>query len=168
MWIQSPPSPPYNLIHYYSFRMIIEFHAEAWGTMPNAVIVTSVLFYEDGFYEKFFGPWIPWVLVSMFALQLLTLATAIASIFFDRRVLTLGAVITCLVIIGLMSYVSLNLPQSYTFFYSYELGFWLAISSLVMFQSAFILSLVVKKRQTIHPKDSSSNSVDTIHTLHIH
>jgi hypothetical protein len=140
--------------------MTIEYHAEGWGRPGpgwHDAVITDNWLYEKVFYEYYAKPGIPYVLILILTFQILTLTTAIASAFFGKRVFSLSAVITCSVIIGLMTFVSLSPSRPNTFFYSYQPGYWLTYPSMILFLLAFILSLIAKKKRTTDAGDIGTN-----------
>jgi hypothetical protein len=91
----------------------------------------------------------PWVMISMFVFQILALASGIASILFDRRLLSPGPVLLCLAVLMEMIYFDIDLDRTWYFSKSnYQLGYWLIYPSLVFFTIAFALSLLSHKKKT--------------------
>lgn len=109
---------------------------------------------QSWFSDYWFNPYmviglgIPWILVSMFTIQVLTLLFGAASIIFNRRMLSSAPVLLSLLAIALMLYTGM---MEETYSGKYQLGFYLAFPSLILFLSAFALSEVIKKRQTSKP-----------------
>jgi hypothetical protein len=80
------------------------------------------------------GLGIPWILIPMFTIQALTLLFGVASIIFKRRIFPFVSVLLNLLTIALMVYTGTMYSGEY------QLGYYLAIPSLVMFSSAFVLN----------------------------
>ena len=81
-------------------------------------------------------------LVSMFIFQVLTLASAIGSFFFNERILSFASVVLCLDVLFLMLYTIGRLYDG-----EYQQGYYLIFPSLALFTSAFIVNEVTKKQQ---------------------
>jgi hypothetical protein len=111
---------------------------------------------QTWFSDYWFSPYldvglrIPWILVSMFTIQALALFFGVASIIFNRRMLSFAPVLLTLLTITLMVYTGI-VEEIYSG--EYQLGFYLVFPSLALFLSAFILNEVTKKQQI---KDSIS------------
>lgn len=86
---------------------------------------------------------IPWILISMFTIQVLTLLFGVASIIFNRRMLSFAPVLLNLLTIALMVYTGM-MEEVYPG--EYQLGFYLVFPSLVLFLFAFVLNEMTKKR----------------------
>lgn len=129
--------PPFSLNYYWSFKIAIEYHSQSWGRQPFTVSVTDNWFYEQEFYDYIVRPRISLVLLLILEIQVLTLATAMASMFFDKT-LRLFPLITCSLVVGLMTFVSISPSQPNVFYNSYQSGYWLAYVSLFMFLLLYI------------------------------
>ena len=85
------------------------------------------------------------VSVLMFVIQILTLIAGTASVFINKRILDLAPAILCPMVTYLMVYVSTSF-RSWEI--SYQQGYWLTYPSMLLFIAAFILSLIIHKKQT--------------------
>ena len=83
-----------------------------------------------------------WALISMFIIQVLTLVFGVASVFFNRRILSFAPVLLCLGVLGLMIYAIGDRDGEY------QQGYYLIFPSLALFIFAFVLNEVTKKQQT--------------------
>jgi hypothetical protein len=103
---------------------------------------------QTWFSDYWFSPYlgvgfrIPWILVSMFTTQVLTLFFGVASIIFKRRMLSFAPVLLSLLTIGLM--VRTGMPKDIILHGEYQLGYYLVFPSLVLFLSAFVMNEVTK------------------------
>jgi len=85
------------------------------------------------------------VSVFMFVIQILTLIAGTASVFINKRILDLVPAILCPMVTALMVYVSTSF-RSWEI--SYQQGYWLTYPSMLFFIAAFVLSLIIHKKQT--------------------
>jgi hypothetical protein len=93
-------------------------------------------------------PGFTWVVMSMFIFQILALASGVASIIFDRRLLFLAPVLVCLTVLVEMIYFDISLGSYYAWTADYQLGYWLIYPSMLFFTIAFTLSLLSHKKKT--------------------
>jgi hypothetical protein len=105
---------------------------------------SSKTWFSDYWFSPYLGVGlgIPWILIAMFIIQVLTLLFGVASIIFNRRILSFAPVLLSLLTIALMVYTGM-VEQIYLG--EYQLGFYLVFPSLVLFLSAFVLNEVRKK-----------------------
>jgi hypothetical protein len=94
---------------------------------------------------------LPWIFISMFALQVLTLIFGVASVIFDRRIVSFAPVLFSLAVMALMIYTGEILTE-HAFYGEYQLGYYLIYPSFIVFLSAFVLNEVIKKKQTTKPE----------------
>jgi hypothetical protein len=91
----------------------------------------------------------PWILTSMFVLQVLTLAFGVVYIILRRRILLLALVLLSLSVMALMIFTGEILSQyALTEQGEYQLGYYLIFPSVILFLSAFALNEVMRKLQT--------------------
>jgi hypothetical protein len=101
------------------------------------------------YWFKFYYSWdsgLGWVLISMFVAQILTLASGIASVVRNRRILALVAIASSFTTTLLMVEAGRRLYGFDLNFF--ELGFWLTHHSEFLFIIAFMLSILFKRKQT--------------------
>ena len=84
------------------------------------------------------GLGIPWILISLFTVQVLALVFGSASVIFNRRILSLAPVLLSLAVMALMVYAGLIVRREY------RLGYFLVFPSVVLFGSAFALNEVTE------------------------
>jgi hypothetical protein len=139
-----PEYKPYYSTYYWSFRVLQESRNlfEGYGTSKSI----EYWFYEPGFYDYVPGPLLSRVLVVIFVVQLLTLVSGIASVFFNRRILALAPLALCSLVTVLMIYTNIVLPQSNFAVDSYLLGYWFTYPAIMLFLLSFILNIADKKR----------------------
>jgi hypothetical protein len=94
------------------------------------------------------GPRIPWTLISLFTVQVLTLVFGVAFIVFNRRTLSFEPIMLSIVVLVLMAFTAKVLSRNY-YSNQYQLGYYLVYPSVALFVCAFALNEVVKKRQTV-------------------
>ncbi len=80
------------------------------------------------------------LLPLMFAAQILTLVTGVASIFIRKRFLTSVTVVLCSMVVTLMTYVGMS--SKVNWYWHFQEGYWLTILSLFV----FILSYALRRR----------------------
>jgi len=78
------------------------------------------------------------VFAFMFVVQLLTLVAGAASVFINKRILNLAAVILCPIVTALMVYVGTRFDY---WTISYQQGYWLTYPSMLLFIAAFTQSI---------------------------
>ena len=100
---------------------------------------------------------LPWVLLLMFIIQVLTLFLGVASVIFSRRILSFVPVLSCLGVLGLMVYAGQILNTGLG---GYQLGYYLVYPSVGIFLFAFLLNEATKKGQT-NGRDTSIPLIDT-------
>jgi hypothetical protein len=88
------------------------------------------------------------VFAFMFVIQILTLIAGTTSAFLNKRILDLAPAVLCPMVTALMVYVGTSF-RSWEI--SYQQGYWLTYPSLLFFIAAFILSLIIHKKQTKLP-----------------
>jgi hypothetical protein len=103
---------------------------------------------------------ISWVLPLLFTIQVLTVTFGVASVIFKKRILSFLPVLLTVTVILLAIYTNWvvsptgeasNIPFGIGFIITlgeYQMGYYLAYPSMVLFVCAFALNEVVKKRQT--------------------
>jgi hypothetical protein len=99
----------------------------------------------------FFGLGIPWILISLFTVQVLTLIFGVAFIISNRRMLSFEPIIFSTAALVLMTYTAKVISNGTFLFVSfqYQLGYYFVYPSVAMFIFAFLLKEVARKRQTI-------------------
>ena len=140
----------------YDYHYSVELH-----------VGSSQQWFSDYWFNTYLpaGLRIPWILVPMFTIQVLTLLFGVASFIFNRRILSFAPFLLSLLTIALMVYTSM-MPSGYpeeAYSGEYELGFYLVLPSLVLFLSAFVLNEMTKKRQTRLTGDSSISTTGNTH-----
>jgi hypothetical protein len=93
--------------------------------------------------------------ISLFVMQILTLAFGCASIVIDRRVIQCLPVCTSLTVLGLMFYMGYRLSSFNNFGQEYELGYYLVYPSVALFALAFVLTAV--RTKYLRPKEPKTN-----------
>jgi hypothetical protein len=104
-------------------------------------------FFNYWFSENWVSLAVPWIPLTIFAVQVLVLAFGITSIHFKRRVMLAATVCLSVAVIALMLYIGKILPYRDSS-EEYQLGYYLVFPSLALFLSAFILNEATKKQQT--------------------
>jgi hypothetical protein len=99
----------------------------------------------------FLGLGIPWILISLFTVQVLTLIFGVAFIISNRRILSFEPIIFSTAALVLMTYTAKVISNGTFLFVSfqYQLGYYFVYPSVAMFVFAFLLNEVARKRQTI-------------------
>jgi hypothetical protein len=108
------------------------------------------------------GPGMPWVLIPLFAVQVLALVFGVAFIISERRMLSFESVVFCIAVLALMTYtgervneeLSVNVGQ-------YQLGYYIVYASMAMFLLAFLLNEVTKKMQGAKLAKESGNTLSS-------
>jgi hypothetical protein len=95
------------------------------------------------------GLWMSWIPLTMFVIQILTLAFGCATLAINRRIILSIPLCLSLTVLALMSYVGYRLSSALRVEGEYQLGYYLVYPSVALFAIAFILT---EKR----PKDWKS------------
>jgi len=147
----SIPSIQARYLHqeYYDFWSFkAEYHFPVYEVTISQT--RSMQWWYSDYWFKFDGIRLlgfPWVMMSMFIFQILALASGVASIIFNRRLLSLGPVLLGLAVLMEMIYFDIGLDRTWYFSKSdYQLGYWLIYPSLVFFTIALALSLLSQKK----------------------
>lgn len=107
-------------------------------------------YWFSDYWFNIFSGWnlgLDWMLISMFAAQILTIAFSIASVIANRRVPALAAIVSCIATTALMIYVNTRIYDASFYLNSYEQGYWLTYPSMILFLLAFALSLLSHKKK---------------------
>lgn len=84
---------------------------------------------------------IPWALISMFLMQILTLGFGFASVFWNVKKIRLLPLLTSLFVLSLMVFANIRAQDLTYGLTRYEPGYWFAYPSIALFLSAFVLGL---------------------------
>jgi hypothetical protein len=139
----------YYSTYYWSFRVSRESGRVFTSTILQS---TDYWFYQPAFYDFFLRSLLYNVLVAIFVAQLLTLATAIASVFYDRRILAFAPLALCSLVTVLMIYTNIILLPSNFLLDSYLLGYWFTYPAILMFLISFILDITSRKRSSTYTR----------------
>jgi hypothetical protein len=105
----------------------------------------------------FVGLSIPWILISMFAVQLLTLVLGLASIRFDRRDLLLPPFLLSSTVAVLMTYTGERISGDVEAISGqYQVGYYLVYPSIAMFLFALLLNEVTKSGARVRAETEAS------------
>jgi len=108
------------------------------------------------------GPGLPWALISLFTVQVLTVVFGVAFIVSNRRTLSFEPIVLSTAVLLLMTYTAKVISGSLSgneYSFQYQLGYYLVYPSLAMFIFAFLLNEVAKKMQATTPAKENGNSV---------
>ena len=126
-------------VYYWSFKSAVQTY---WLGPPFAApqSVFEYWFCDYWFVDTFVeGFGLSWVLVFMFAAQVIILGTGIVSIFSSKRALALVPMITGPMVVASMVYTSLRLSHLNMAVDFYQLGYWLTYPSTVLFIVSFLV-----------------------------
>lgn len=91
---------------------------------------------------------IPWILISLFAVQVLTLIFGVAFIMSNRRILSFEPIILSIAVAALMTYTGWVISGELEVLSSkFQLGYYLVYPAIGMFLLAFLLNEVTRRRQ---------------------
>ena len=107
----------------------------------------------------FVGLGTPWILISTFTLQVLTLVFGAVSIIFKRRILPFVPVLLSLAVIIYTGVIFSGIGP--VFWGEYRLGYYLIYPSAILFVSALALNEVTNKRQTTRPAKENRNTLSS-------
>jgi hypothetical protein len=144
-------------IHYWSYEYDYHYYASLRGSGSG----------HQWFFDYWFnpnlsvGPTMPLALISLFAVQVLTLMFGVVFIISSRRTLSFEPIMLSIAVLVLMTYIG-KILSGYVrislYPSQYQLGYYLVYPSVVLFVCAFALNEVVKKRQTAS-RDTSHPSL---------
>lgn len=129
-------------VHLWSFKADVQAY---WLRSPSQ---PRQLWYSDYWFRFEWIQTFPsstWVLMSIFIFQILALTSGVASIIFDRRLLSPAPVLLCLTVIELMTYVNIELDKWNLLVNSVQQGYWLAYPSMLLFLFSSIVNMVSKR-----------------------
>jgi hypothetical protein len=105
------------------------------------------------------GPEIPWITISLFTVQVLTLVFGVAFIISDRRMLSFESIVFCIAALVLMTYTVEHVNEVLSYSVGqYQLGYYIVYPSVAMFLFAFLLNEVAKKMQATRPAKVNGNT----------
>jgi membrane protein implicated in regulation of membrane protease activity len=93
----------------------------------------------------------------MFASQLLTLITGVASVLAKKRFWFRVPVMFCLIVIVLMMYVGMTSKIDWS--WQYQEGFWLTVPSLFLFLTVSVLESRQQKNTGVHNQPENANII---------
>lgn len=107
------------------------------------------------------GPEMPWILIPLFTVQVLTLVFGVAFIISERRMLSFESIVFSIAASVLMTYTGerVNGELSPYSVGQYQLGYYVVYASMVMFVFAFFLNEVTKKMQAAKPVKENGNII---------
>jgi hypothetical protein len=107
------------------------------------------------------GPGIPWILIPLFTVQVLTLVFGVAFIISERRMLSFESIAFSVVALALMTYTGERVNEELAPYSvgQYQLGYYIVYASMTMFLLAFLLNEVTKKMQTAKPAKENGNII---------
>jgi hypothetical protein len=125
--------------YYWSYN--VEYHY-----VPVSYI-THYSFYDYWFSSiAYIGLGIPWILISLFTVQVLTLIFGAAFIISNRRILSFEPIMFSIAVAALMTYTAWAISGEERLSFQFQLGYYLVFPSIAMFLFAFLLNEVTKKR----------------------
>jgi len=141
-----------TLTHYWSYEYDYHYHVGLGGSGSS----------HQWFFDYWFTPnlsvgaRIPWTLVSLFTVQVLTLAFGVVFLFSNKRILSFEPIMFNIAVLVLMTYTG-GILSGHVSAYSnqFQLGYYLVYPSVAMFVSAFAINEVVKKRHTPYPVEET-------------
>jgi len=107
---------------------------------------------------SFVGLGTPWILISLFTVQVLTLVFGLASVIFNRRILTSAPALLSLAVMALMICTG-EILSGYRFYGEYQQGYYLLYPSVILFLSAFGLSEVTRRNKQEKVKIPAPNLI---------
>lgn len=126
-------------VYYWSYKSAVQTY---WLRPPFATpqSISEYWFCDYWFVDTFMnGFGLSWVLVFMFAAQIIILGTGITSIFSSKRILALVPTIMCPIVIALMVYTNLRLSHLNLTTDFYQLGYWSTYPSTALFIVSFLM-----------------------------
>ena len=86
------------------------------------------------------GIWMSWIPLTMFVIQILTLAFGCVSLATNRRIILSIPLCFSLTVLALMSYVGYRLSSALFVEGEYQLGYYFVFPSVILFAFAFVLT----------------------------
>jgi len=146
---------PFQTVPFYSIVREFEYITTQWSFMATISYrvlgverENHVLFFSDYWHAstRLGGPPpanldIPWVLISMLLMQILTLGFGFISVFWNVKKIRLLPFLTSLIVLSLMVFAHIGAQDLTYGLTRYEPGYWFAYPSIALFLSAFVLGL---------------------------
>jgi hypothetical protein len=126
-------------VYYWSYKSTVQIY---WLSPPFG---TPQRISEYWLRDYWFGDYfikefkLSWMLALMFITQITALATGVASIPINRKILALIPAITSPMVTVLMIYVNVSMFNSNLAIDSYQLGYWLTYPATALFITSFII-----------------------------
>lgn len=161
------------LFPFYEFRLAVLYIPECphiyveymWAYKLRAEDVLHIRSPEEFWFQSYWSgqtttryDHLQLVLPLMFAAQILTVATALASIAWRKRIIACLPIFACLTVTMLMTSVNIMLSTANTLVDNYQIGYWLTYPSLALFILSFLFTLKPRQCQQ-HQTASSTGSV---------
>jgi len=139
-------------VNYWSYRV-------DYRIMITVVLHSSQYWFSNYWFSSypFIGLGIPWILISLFLLQVLTLIFSVAFVFFNRRILSFEPIIFSIAVLILMIYTGDVISRN-TLSNQYQPGYYLVYPSIPMFLFAFILNELQRRDEQNQTKKLNKNS----------
>jgi len=125
-------------VYYWSYKSAIPTY---WLSPPFGIpqSISENWFCDYWFGDTFMrGFGLSWVLVFMFAAQIIILGTGITSIFNPKRILALVPTVMCPIVLALMIYTNTRLSTLNLITDFYQPGYWLTYPSTALFIVDFL------------------------------
>ena len=157
VFLSIPEHPCSHQIDFWSFMMR---HTVVCSEMFNARFtwyIHEFWFYDFWFRSEWFVDFrddsqqmiirneIAWTLTLLFAVQVMTLMTALTSILVNKRILTIITAFLCPIVTVLMACIFTRLNQETWNLFTYKLGYWLTYPS----EGLFITNILIKSRHSL-------------------
>jgi len=146
---------PFLTAPFYSIVREVEYITTHWSFMATISYrvlgvekETHVFLFSDYWlaYRRLGGPpqvnlGIPWVFISIFLMQILTLGFGFASVFWNVKKIRFLPLLTSLFVLSLMVLANIRAQDLTYGLTRYEPGYWFVYPSMFLFLSAFVLGL---------------------------
>jgi hypothetical protein len=143
-----------SMSYYWSYGSDYELHS----LFPRSIYTWFSAYWFSPYLDV--GPGIPWITISLFAVQVLTLVFGIAFIISDRRMLSFESTVFCIAALVLMTYTGERVNEELSNIVGqYQLGYYIVYPSVAMFLFAFLLNEVTTKMHATKPTKENRNII---------
>ena len=121
-------------------------------------------FFDYWFNQSYVGVGlgIPWILILLFTVQVLTLIFGVIFISSSRRILSFEPIMFSIAVVALMTYTGWVISgDTGVLSFQYQLGYYLIYPAMVVFLFAFLLNQVSKNGQTTNTEILSTSQLKT-------
>jgi ABC-type multidrug transport system fused ATPase/permease subunit len=140
------------------------YSVDSRNVYTTAASVVAHYWYFDYWFNQSYGPvgfGMPWILISLFTVQALTLMFGVLFIVCNRRILSFEPIMLSIATVALMTYTGWVVSgDALVLSFQYQLGYYVVYPAIAMFLFAFLLNEVTKiEKQQIEKLNRTATEV---------